>query len=79
MKMKFETEFLVFDVSKGPKIIVENLNTYGQEGWELKSMINVAGEKLVAFLQRQTDIEEPKDKTQEKLKSLWSANGEKDE
>lgn len=77
--MKFETEFLVFDVSKGPKIIVENLNTYGQEGWELKSMINVAGEKLVAFLQRQTDIEEPKDKTQEKLKSLWSANGEKDE
>ena len=42
-------------------------------------MINVAGEKLVAFLQRQTDIEEPKDKTQEKLKSLWSANGEKDE
>jgi len=79
MIMKFETEFLVFDVSKGPKIIVENLNTYGQEGWELKSMINVAGEKLVAFLQRQTDIEEPKDKTQEKLKSLWSANGEKDE
>ena len=79
MIMKFETEFLVFDVSKGPKIIVENLNTYGQNGWELKSMINVAGEKLVAFLQRQTDIEEPKDKTQEKLKSLWSANGEKDE
>lgn len=77
--MKFETEFLVFDVSKGPKIIVENLNTYGEEGWELKSMINVAGEKLVAFLQRQTDVEEPKDKTQEKLKSLWSANGGKDE
>tara|TARA_R110001592_G_scaffold362464_2_gene676315 strand:- start:67 stop:300 length:234 start_codon:yes stop_codon:yes gene_type:complete len=77
--MKFETEFLVFDVSKGPKIIVENLNTYGEQGWELKSMINVAGEKLVAFLQRQTDVEEPKDKSQEKLKSLWSANGEKNE
>ena len=77
--MKFETEFLVFDVSKGPKIIVENLNTYGEQGWELKSMINVAGEKLVAFLQRQTDVEEPKDKSQEKLKSLWSVNGEKNE
>jgi hypothetical protein len=51
--MKYETQYLVFDVSKGPKTIVENLDTYGQDGWELKSMINVAGEKLVAFLQRQ--------------------------
>jgi len=77
--MKYETEFLVFDVSKGPKIIVENLNSYGQDGWELKSMINVAGEKLVAFLQRQTDVETPKDKQTERLKNLWSGNGEKDE
>ena len=77
--MKYETEFLVFDVSKGPKIIVENLNSYGQDGWELKSMINVAGEKLVAFLQRQTHVEKPKDKQTERLKNLWSGNGEKDE
>jgi hypothetical protein len=40
--MKYETQYLVFDVSKGPKTIVENLDTYGQDGWELKSMINVA-------------------------------------
>ena len=76
--MKYETEFLVFDVSKGPKTIVENLNTYGEQGWELKTMINVAGEKLVAFLQRQTDVE-PKNSKEEKLKALWSSDGDKNE
>ena len=78
--MKYETQYLVFDVSKGPKTIVENLNTYGDEGWELKSMINVAGEKLVAFLQRQTDVKEPVNDKQEKLARLWSeSDGESDE
>ncbi len=76
--MKYETKFLIFEVSNGPTIIVENLNTYGEQGWELKTMINVAGEKLVAFLQRQTDVE-PKNSKEEKLKALWSSDGEKDE
>ena len=69
--------YLVFDVNNGPKVIIENLNSYGEEGWELTSMINVAGENIVAFLKRRTDLdEEPVDKKKEKVKQLWS---EKDE
>ena len=74
--MKYETTYLVFAVSNGPKSIVESLNSHGNDGWELKSMINVAGENLVAFLQRQTHVEKPKDKQQEKLKQLWSSDSE---
>ena len=29
--MNWENHFLVFDVSKGPKVIIEALNTYGEE------------------------------------------------
>jgi len=74
--MKYETTYLVFAVNNGPKSIVESLNSHGNDGWELKSMINVGGENLVAFLQRQTDVEKPKDKQQEKLKKLWSSDSE---
>ena len=78
--MKWENHYLVFDVNNGPKVIIENLNSYGEEGWELTSMINVAGEKLVAFLQRQTDVKEPVNDKQEKLARLWSeSDGESDE
>ena len=32
--MKWENTYLVFEVSKGPKVIIETLDTYGNDGWE---------------------------------------------
>ena len=31
--MIWDNHFLVFDVTKGPKVIIEALNTFGEEGW----------------------------------------------
>ena len=56
--MIWENHFLVFDVSKGPKVIIEALNTYGEEGWECSAMIAVANTNIVVFLKRRTDVEE---------------------
>lgn len=72
--MTWENHFLVFDVAKGPKVIIEALNTYGEEGWECSTMITVANSNIVAFLKRRTDVQEaPKDEEAEKLSKLWSA------
>lgn len=72
--MKWENTYLVFEVSKGPKAIIESLNTYGDEGWECCSQLIVAGTQIVCFLKRRTDLdEEPKlDKEAEKINKLWS-------
>lgn len=70
--MKWENTTVVFDVSKGPTVIIESLNSRGDEGWELCSMLNVAGTKIVAFLKRRVDAEEPVNKEEEKLSKLWS-------
>tara|TARA_R100000353_G_scaffold36770_2_gene29281 strand:- start:1437 stop:1679 length:243 start_codon:yes stop_codon:yes gene_type:complete len=80
--MIWENHFLVFDVTKGPKVIIEALNTYGEEGWECASMIAVANTNIVAFLKRRTDItdEQPKDEQADKLAKLWGspANNKKE-
>jgi len=72
--MKWENTYLVFDVTKGPKVIIETLNTYGEDGWECSSMVTVAGSNIVVFLKRAIVTEEkPKvDKEQEKVSKLWS-------
>tara|TARA_R100001440_G_scaffold22583_1_gene36837 strand:+ start:28077 stop:28295 length:219 start_codon:yes stop_codon:yes gene_type:complete len=70
--MKWENTNIIFDVSKGPKVIIETLNTYGEDGWEMCSMLNVAGTKIVAFLKRRIDVEETTNKEEEKLSKLWS-------
>ena len=49
-KIQSEHEYLVFDVAEVPKVIIESLNTYGKEGWQLATMINVGSDKLVAFI-----------------------------
>ena len=74
----WENTFIVFDVTKGPKVIIESLNTYGEEGWECCSMLTVANTNIVAFLKRRTD--EPVvavDETQQKIKQAWSGNSKK--
>ena len=75
--MNWDNTYLVFEVAKGPKVIIETLNTYGDDGWECCSQLIVAGSQIVCFLKRRTDIDEkPKvDKETEKISKLWS-NGE---
>jgi hypothetical protein len=75
--MKWENTYLVFQVEKGPKVIIDTLNTYGEDGWECCSQLIVANKQIVCFLKRRTDLEdEPKvNKEEEKISKLWS-NGE---
>jgi|GEM_PF-6470327 len=70
----WEHDYIIFDVTQGPKRMKESLNTYGQEGWELTAVINVGGEKLCAFLKR-CEVKENPTKTEQEnkeLMSLWS-------
>jgi len=70
--MKWENTYLVFEVAKGPKVIIESLDTYGADGWECCSMLTVAGNNIVCFLKRRTDVEEDKgDDEQQKISKLW--------
>lgn len=72
--MKWENTYLVFDVTKGPKVIIETLNTYGEDGWACSSMVTVAGSNIVVFLKRgiSEQKEEKVDKEKEKVSKLWS-------
>jgi len=72
--MKWENTYLIFEVAKGPKVITDSLDTYGDDGWECASMLLVAGSKIVCFLKRRTDAEEPVNKEEEKISKLWSSN-----
>ena len=76
--MKWENTYLVFEVTKGPKVIIETLDTYGSDGWECCSQLIVAGSQIVCFLKRRTDIDEEPvmDKEEEKISKLWSNNKE---
>jgi hypothetical protein len=75
--MKWENTYLVFEVAKGPKVIIETLDTYGLDGWECCSQLIVAGSQIVCFLKRRTDVDEPKvDKEEEKISKLWSNSKE---
>ena len=70
--MKWENTYLVFEVAKGPKVIIETLDTYGDEGWECCSMLNIAGTNIVAFLKRR--ILEKEESTEDaKLSKLWAS------
>ena len=40
--MKWENTVLYFEISKGPNVIVDTLNTYGDDGWECCAMLSVA-------------------------------------
>ena len=57
--MTWENTFLVFDIIKGPKAIIETLDNYGKDGWEFWSMLTEADKQIVACLEKRTDKEEP--------------------
>tara|TARA_R110001592_G_scaffold321475_1_gene600017 strand:- start:861 stop:1085 length:225 start_codon:yes stop_codon:yes gene_type:complete len=71
--MKYENTYVVFDITKGPKVIIETLDTYGDEGWECCSMLSVANTNIVAFLKRRIGGEEIiVDEESAKISKLWS-------
>jgi hypothetical protein len=70
--MKYENTYVVFDITKGPKVIIETLDTYGDEGWECCSMLSVANTNIVAFLKRRIGVEEPVDEESAKISKLWT-------
>ena len=74
---KWENQYVVFDVTKGPKVIIEPLDTYGDEGWECCSMLSIAGTNIVAFLKRRIGDNEPvEDAEAKKISKLWSNGSE---
>ena len=76
MKVTYETDYIVFDVTKGPKSIVEELNARGKQGWYPASTVNVAGTNLVFFLVKPTfDMPNVKNDTEKQLNKLWGNNG----
>ena len=76
---KWENKFIIFQATHGPKVIIESLNTYGEEGWECCSMLTVANTKIVDFLKSRVD--EPVltvDETTQKIEDAWvNENGKK--
>ena len=75
----WEDTYVIFDVKKGPKVMKETLNTFGEDGWQLCSIINVGGEKLCAFLKRceEAITEDKSAEAKSELMSIWSdKNGE---
>lgn len=74
MKEVWEHTFVIFDVNKGPKVMKETLNTYGEDGWQLTSIVNVGGVKLCAWLKRceRPEAEDKSHQQQKELLSLWS-------
>ncbi len=70
--MKYENTYVVFDITKGPKVIIETLDTYGDEGWACVAMLSVANTNIVAFLSRRIGGEEPVDEESAKISKLWS-------
>ncbi len=70
--MKYENTYVVFDITKGPKVIIETLDTFGDEGWECCSMLSVGNTAIVAFLKRKIGGEEPVDEESAKISKLWS-------
>ena len=74
---KWENQYVVFDVTKGPKVIIETLDTYGDEGWECCSMLSIAGTNIVAFLKRRIGNNAPvEDAEAKKISKLWSNGSE---
>ena len=72
MKVTYENEMIVFDISQGPAAIVEALNARGKDGWVTTSTVNVSGEKIVFFLSKATFVipDKKSDKAKE-LDKLW--------
>ena len=76
MKETFENEYMVFNVAEGPKVMIEALNSRGQQGWRLSDIINIGTDRLCALLVKRTVIDDPNPKksAQKKIDDLWSGD-----
>tara|TARA_R100000278_G_scaffold90505_1_gene68974 strand:+ start:561 stop:803 length:243 start_codon:yes stop_codon:yes gene_type:complete len=71
----YDYKYIVFKIEDGPKIITEQLRTYGQEGWLMTDMITInGGEHLVAWLAKETIVEspDPQKSKKNKITTLWT-------
>ena len=71
---KNETMYIIFNVSDGPKVITETLNTKGQDGGWVATAINVGGDKLCMWMNRSIESKSPDPEAAEKskLSELWA-------
>jgi hypothetical protein len=77
MKATFENDYIIFDVTKGPKAIIEILNSKGEDGWYPVTSINVAGSQLVFFLVRPTyEVPDTSSEEEHVLSKLWGNKNE---
>jgi len=45
----YEHTFQMYNVKDGPKVMIEALNTLGQQGWSLSTVMNIGTDRLIAF------------------------------
>jgi len=72
MKVTYENDMIVFDISKGPAAIIEALNAKGKDGWITTATVNVGGEKIVFFLAKPTyNLPDKQSDKQKELDKIW--------
>jgi hypothetical protein len=77
MKVTYENDFLVFDINKGPKSVIEALDEKGKEGWFPTTSINVAGTQLVFFLVKPTyTLPDMVNDETKHLNKIWSGRND---
>ena len=71
MAEQYENDFLVFDVTDGPKAMIDAPNTRGEEGWQGFTSI-VVDTKIVVLIKRNYGTPpEPVNEKKEDLVKLW--------
>ena len=73
---EFEYKNVVYDVTNGPKVMIDNLNTNGKEGWQIGTSIVIGdGLQIVVVLQREINIKmpAPDESKKEDIKKLWGS------
>jgi len=73
---KYETKYLAFKVEEGPKVVIDNLNTEGKEGWKLETIMVVGEGQLIAFVTREIDIQapDPEKSKKDSISKLWGGS-----
>jgi hypothetical protein len=73
---EFEYKNVVYDVTNGPKVMIDNLNTNGKEGWQIGTSIVIGdGLQIVVVLQREINIQmpDPDESKKEDIQKLWGS------
>jgi len=79
MSKIYDYKYMVFKIEDGPKMITEQLDAYGKEGWLMTNMVTInGGEHLVAWLAKETQVEspDPHKSKKNKVNALWTEDSE---